>query len=194
MSHIWLFFLLASLVSGGLSGQLSHLSVAAIQGAQEGVQLSLALAGALCLWSAVSRVMEKSGLSEKLSQLLSPFLSRIFPETCRDGAARSFLCANFTANLLGLGSAATPMGVSCVRRMQEFSRDKKRASNEMCRLIVMNTASIQLLPATIASVRSASGCETPFDILPAVWLASALSVLVGVTAAKLLAAAGRCRR
>ena len=131
--------------------------------------------------------MEKSGLSEKLSQLLSPFLSRIFPETCRDGAARSFLCANFTANLLGLGSAATPMGVSCVRRMQEFSRDKKRASNEMCRLIVMNTASIQLLPTTVAGVRSALGSADPFDILPAVWTASLLSVLAGLAAAKLFA-------
>ena len=187
MSHIWLFFLLASLVSGGLSGQLSHLSVAAMQGAQEGAQLALSLAGALCLWSAVSRVMEKSGLSEKLSQLLSPFLSRIFPETCHDAEARSFLCANFTANLLGLGSAATPMGVSCVRRMQEFSRDKKRASNEMCRLIVMNTASIQLLPTTVAGVRSALGSADPFDILPAVWTASLLSVLAGLAAAKLFA-------
>ena len=182
MSHIWLFFLLASLVSGGLSGQLSHLSVAAMQGAQEGVQLSLALAGALCLWSAVSRVMEKSGLSEKLS----PFLSRIFPETCRDGAARSFLCANFTANLLGLGSAATPMGVSCVRRMQEFSRDKTRASNEMCRLIVMNTASIQLLPTTVAALRSSLGSSHPFEILPAVWVSSVCSVAVGLLAAFVL--------
>ena len=180
MSHIWLFFLLASLISGGLSGQLSHLSVAAMQGAQEGVQLSLALAGALCLWSAVSRVMEK------LSQLLSPFLSRIFPETCRDGAARSFLCANFTANLLGLGSAATPMGVSCVRRMQEFSRDKKRASNEMCRLIVMNTASIQLLPTTVAALRSSLGSSHPFEILPAVWISSVCSVAVGLFAAFVL--------
>ena len=184
MSHIWLFFLLASLISGGLSGQLSHLSVAAIQGAQEGAHLSLA--GALCLWSAVSRVMEKSGLSEKLSQLLSPFLSRIFPETCRDGAARSFLCANFTANLLGLGSAATPMGVSCVRRMQEFSRDKKRASNEMCRLIVMNTASIQLLPTTVAALRSSLGSSHPFEILPAVWISSVCSVAVGLFAAFVL--------
>ena len=186
MSHIWLFFLLASLISGGLSGQLSHLSVAAIQGAQEGVQLSLALAGALCLWSAVSRVMEKSGLSEKLTQLLSPFLSRIFPETCHDAEARSFLCANFTANLLGLGSAATPMGVSCVRRMQEFSRDKKRASNEMCRLIVMNTASIQLLPTTVAALRSSLGSSHPFEILPAVWVSSVCSVAVGLLAAFVL--------
>ena len=186
MSHIWLFFLLASLLSGGLTGQLSHLSVAAMQGAQEGAQLALSLAGALCLWSAVSRVMEESGLSGNLSRVFSPLLSRVFPETCRDREARGFLCANFTANLLGLGSAATPMGVSCVRRMQALQSDKTRASNEMCRLIVMNTASIQLLPTTVAALRASLGARSPFEILPAVWLSSVCSVAVGLLAAFIL--------
>ena len=186
MSYIWSFFLLASLASGALTGRLSHLSVAAMQGAQEGAQLVLSLAGALCLWSGVARVMEESGLSGKLSRVLAPLLSRIFPETCRDAAARGFLCANFTANLLGLGSAATPMGVSCVRRMQALSCDKTRASNEMCRLIVMNTASIQLLPTTVAALRASLGASRPFEILPAVWVSSVCSVAVGLLAAYVL--------
>lgn len=109
MSYIWLFFLGASLVCGVLTDQVSGLSGAAMQGAQQGAELCLSLCGALCLWSGAARVMEKSGLMQKLSCVLSPFLSRIFPETCRDAEARGYLCANFTANLLGLGSAATPM-------------------------------------------------------------------------------------
>ena len=100
MSYIWLFFLGASLVCGVLTDQVSGLSGAAMQGAQQGAELCLSLCGALCLWSGAARVMEKSGLMQKLSCVLSPFLSRIFPETCRDAEARGYLCANFTANLL----------------------------------------------------------------------------------------------
>ena len=123
------------------------------------------------------------------------FLTKNLKITLRDDREEKTLAAvsaNVSANLLGLGNAATPLGIQAARRMARGCGGV--ASDELCLLVVLNTASIQLLPATIASVRSASGCETPFDILPAVWLASALSVLVGVTAAKLLAAAGRCRR
>ena len=184
MSHIWLFFLLASLAAGALTGQVSHLSVAAMQGAQEGVQLSLALAGALCLWSAVSRVMEKSGLAEKLASLLRPLLARLFPDSARDAAALQNLSGNFTANLLGLGSAATPLGIAAVRRMQALSGSPD-ASDEMCRLIVLNTASVQLIPSTVAAVRASLGAPRAFEILPAVWLTSLCSVTAGLFAAKL---------
>ena len=186
MSYIWLFFLGASLVCGVLTDQVSGLSGAAMQGAQQGAELCLSLCGALCLWSGAARVMEKSGLMQKLSCVLSPFLSRIFPETCRDAEARGYLCANFTANLLGLGSAATPMGVGCVHRMQTLSPTPERAGNEMCRLIVMNTASVQLLPTTVAALRAGLGADSPFEILPAVWVSSLCSVAVGLLAAALL--------
>ena len=186
MSYIWSFFLLASLVCAVFTGKPAALSAAALTGAQEGVQLSLSLAGALVLWSGVSKTMTDNGLAQKLSNLLRPFLSRIFPETCRDAEALSYLCANFSCNLLGLGSAATPMGVSCVRRMQMLSQSKTRASNEMCRLIVMNTASLQLLPSTLCAVRAGLGAARPFEILPAVWVSSIVSVAVGLLAAFVL--------
>ena len=186
MSYIWSFFLLASLVCAALSGQGAALSAAALTGAQAGVKLSLSLAGALVLWSGVSKAMTDSGLAQKLSSLLRPVLSRIFPETCRDAQALSYLSANVSSNLLGLGSAATPMGVSCVRRMQMLTQSKTRASNEMCRLIVLNTASIQLLPSTVCSIRAALGAARPFEILPAVWVSSAVSAGVGLLAACVL--------
>ena len=186
MSYIWSFFLLASLACAALSGQGAALSAAALTGAQAGVKLSLSLAGALVLWSGVSKAMTDSGLAQKLSSLLRPFLSRIFPETCRDAQALSYLSVNVSSNLLGLGSAATPMGVSCVRRMQMQTQSKTRASNEMCRLIVLNTASIQLLPSTVCSIRAALGAARPFEILPAVWVSSAVSAGVGLLAACVL--------
>ena len=186
MSYIWSFFLLASLVCAALSGQGAALSAAALTGALAGVKLSLSLAGALVLWSGVSKAMTDSGLAQKLSSLLRPVLARIFPETCRDAQALSYLSVNVSSNLLGLGSAATPMGVSCVRRMQMQTQSKTRASNEMCRLIVLNTASIQLLPSTVCSIRAALGAARPFEILPAVWVSSAVSAGVGLLAACVL--------
>lgn len=184
MSYIWSLFLAASFAASLLTCHTSSLSAAALLGAQEGFSLCLSLGGSLCLWSGVMRVMEKSGLADALCGLFRPLLSRLFPETFRDETARRLLSANFSANLLGLGSAATPMGTACVRRMQALRPEAgTRASDEMCRLVVMNTASIQLIPTTVCALRAQLGAASPFEILPAVWLSSVLSLGVGLLAA-----------
>ena len=192
MTWIWTGMVVLSLVFGLLTGRLDAVADAAMDGAASAVELSVSMAGVLCLWSGVMEIMNACGLSEGLARVFRPVLRRLLPNACRDPETLAAVSANTSANLLGLGNAATPLGIRAACRMARGCDGV--ASDELCLLVVLNTASIQLLPATIASVRSASGCETPFDILPAVWLASALSVLVGVTAAKLLAAAGRCRR
>ena len=129
-------------------------------------------------------IMNVCGLSAGLARLFRPLLRRLLPNASRDPETLAAVSANVSANLLGLGNAATPLGIRAARRMARGCGGT--ASDELCRLVVLNTASIQLIPATIASVRSAAGCKTPFDILPAVWLASALSVTVGLLAAWLL--------
>lgn len=184
LTILWTIFLCLSLFSALLTGQTQALSAALLQGAQAGAALCVSLSGALCLWSGLAKLLQSCGLMQKFSHLLRPFLSRIFPETCRDEQALGYLSANFSANLLGLGSAATPMGIACVRRMQTLSGSRTRASDEMCRLIVMNTASLQLIPSTVAALRASLGAERPFEILPAVWLSSACSVAVGLLAAR----------
>ena len=126
--------------------------------------------------------MEKVGLTQKLSRLLRPVLSRIFPSSATDQVLASHLSANVCANILGLGNAATPMGIQAAQRLARNSRNGC-ASDELCRLIVLNTASIQLIPANVAAVRSGLGCGTPFDILPCVWLTSLLSTGFGLLAA-----------
>ena len=135
--------------------------------------------------------MKVCGLSDRLARAFRPILRRLLPQASRDGETLAAVSANVSANLLGLGNAATPLGIRAARRMARGCEGV--ASDELCLLVVLNTASIQLLPATIASVRAAAGCRTPFDILPAVWLSSALSVAAGLTMARLLAAAGRRR-
>ena len=143
------------------------------------------MAGMLCLWMGVMEIMRRSGLTEKLSRLLRPALRLLFPQEAGDRAVMDSISANISANLLGLGNAATPLGIEAVRRMGRKSPGT--ASDAMCMLVVCNTASIQLFPTTVAAVRAAAGSRAPFDILPAVWLASALSVAVGIAACKLLA-------
>lgn len=178
-----------SLLFGCATGQLSAVSAAALTGAQSAVELCLSMAGAICLWSGVMTLMDRCGLSEKLAALLRPLLRRILPNASRDSETLAALSANVSANLLGLGNAATPLGIRAATRMAQGCNSV--ASDELCRLVVLNTASIQLLPTTVAAVRSAHGCAAPFDILPAVWLSSVLSVSAGLLAARGLQAVWR---
>lgn len=185
LSYIWTSFVSISFLLSLLHGAGPETSAAAITGAKAGVELALSMAGALCLWSGLANVMEKSGATRALSRLFRPLLGRIFPKACADDSAFGYIVGNFTANLLGLGNAATPLGISAVTRMKELSGSSS-ATNEMCRLIVLNTASIQLIPTTVAAVRAGLGAVSAFDILPAVWVASLLSAASGVLAAWLM--------
>lgn len=182
MSWIWAAMVLLSIGAAALLGRGSALSAAVLEGAQSGVTLILGMAGAICLWSGVGQVMERSGVTDLLAKLLSPLLKRLFPDTKKDAALSRHLSANICANILGLGNAATPMGIRAAQRMAA-SGPPGIASNQMCRLIVLNTASIQLIPTSVAAVRLAAGCSTPFDILPAVWLTSLCSTALGLLSA-----------
>ena len=191
MSYIWVGFLALSLLCGLLNGS-ADLGRAAMEGAGKAVTLCVSLTGSLCLWSGFSAVLERSGLRAGLARLLSPVLGWLYPTARRDPAAMGALSGNVTANLLGLGSAATPLGVEAVRRMQRLA-GTDTATDEMCRLVVMNTASIQLLPTTVAALRGSLGAAAPFDILPAVWVTSVLSVSAGLVAASCFRKVSRVR-
>ena len=177
MSIIWTGMVVVSVVCGLMLGNGPAVAAAAIE-------LCLTMAGVLCLWMGVMEIMKRSGLADKLSKLLQPILCRLYPDFKKDRETMDAVSANVSANLLGLGNAATPLGIQAARRMAK--KTPGVASDSLCMLVVCNTASIQLIPTTVASVRLAAGCAAPFDILPAVWLASAVSVTVGVLAAKIM--------
>lgn len=185
MAAIWTGMVVISILCGLATGNGPAVGAAALEGAGAAVDLCLAMAGVLCLWMGVMEIMKRSGLSAGLSRLLRPLLRRLYPEFARDREVMDCISANVSANLLGLGNAATPLGIQAAQKMSR--RRPGVACDGMCMLVVCNTASIQLIPTTVAGVRLAAGCETPFDILPAVWLASTLSVCVGILAAKVLA-------
>ncbi|NLW64886.1 MAG: spore maturation protein A [Clostridiales bacterium] len=173
-----------SLIYAALSGSLPALSSAVVEGAHSAVTLCLSICGLICFWQAVMEVMRQSGLADGLSRLLRPVLKKLFPTAASDRDTMNALTANVSANLLGLGNAATPAGINAAKGLQRLSGHTD-ASDELCLLVVMNTASIQLIPTTVASLRAALGAQSPFDILPAVWLCSACSVTAGLCAAKL---------
>lgn len=183
----WIFTILVTvaLVASMVTGRGSELAAAIPKGAQAGVTLAISLAGSICLWMGVGKVMEKVGFTAFLSRLLSPLLKKVFPSTKKDAVLAGHLSANICANFLGMGNAATPMGILAAQRLAEKRKDGI-ACNELCRLIVLNTASIQLIPATVAAARVSLGCATPFDILPAVWVTSLCSAGMGLLAAFLL--------
>ena len=185
MTCIWLGMVLLAVLWGAAAGTLPAVSAAVTEGAQSAVTLCIGLAGALLLWSALMELLRQGGLLRGLTRLLRPLLQRIYPAAfaAPEGGGDD-IALNFTANLLGLGSAATPAGLRAAKAMARRSRGV--ATGELCALVVMNSASVQLLPATVAALRASLGAAQPFDILPCVWLTSLCSVCAGLGAAKLL--------
>ena len=182
ISWIWTGSLAISLVCSVIRGTGQALASALLQGAQAGVELAIAMAGSLCLWAGVGKLLDIAGITDLLSKLLKPGLYRLFPGAKADPALARSISGNICANFLGLGNAATPMGIQAAKAMKQGDT----ATDELCRLVVLNTASIQLIPSSVAAVRSALGCNTPFDILPAVWITSLCSAGLGVAAAWVL--------
>lgn len=184
MAWIWTGMAVVSVVCGAVYGRMEAVSAAALEGAGQAVRLCLSMAGMLCLWTGLMEVMDRCGLSRRLGRLFRPVLRRLLPQASRDPETLAAVTANVSANLLGLGNAATPAGIQAARRMAVGCGGT--ASDELCRLVVLNTASVQLLPSTVAALRGGLGSAAPLDILPAVWLSSALSVTAGLACARVL--------
>ena len=184
MAIVWGVMVMASVVCAVAGGRMAQVSSAALEGARAAVELCISLAGVLCLWSGFMELLKQCGLERKLAALFRPLMRRLLPQASRDAETIAAVSGNLSANLLGLGNAATPLGIRAARRMALGAEG--RATDELCRLVVLNTASVQLLPTTVAAVRAGCGSAAPFDILPAVWVSSILSVSVGLLAARLL--------
>ncbi len=185
MGIIWTGMILVSILYSCAVGTAAAVGDAAIKGAEEAVRLCLNIGGIMCLWCAVMELMRECKIAEALAGALKPILRLLFPEAAKHESILEPLSANVGANLLGLGNAATPMGIQAAKGMAALGK-KGEATNELCRLVVLNTASIQLLPTTVAAIRAAEGAVMPFDILPAVWISSAISVAVGLAAAYIM--------
>lgn len=185
MAVLWTAMVSISVLCAAATGRLEALSAAALSGAAAAVELSIAMAGAVCLWCGVLEVLRRGGALEGLSRLMRPVLGLLYPEFRNDRRVMEPLTANVAANLLGVGNAATPMGIRAAAAMARNLGGV--ASDSLCMLVVINSSSLQIIPATVAAARAAAGSAAPFEILPAVWLASAVSVAAGIVAARFFA-------
>lgn len=185
MGKFFFFSVLISMIFGLLEGKLPEVSAAAMEEPLHAVELSIKLLGSLCFWSGILETARQSGVVDLLCRILKPFLGIIFPRLKGEEKALGAISMNVAANLLGLGNAATPLGIAAMKELQKLSGFSFAATKEMVCFVVMNTASLQLLPTTVATLRLESGAERPFDILPAVWFVSACSLVTGIAAAKL---------
>lgn len=178
MNYVWLALVILSIAFGAANGTLEATSSAALDGAKAAVELSIALAGTLCLWNGVLEVMRRAGIDRALARAARPLLGRLLSDIRENDEALGAVSANLSANLLGLGNAATPLGIRAAKLMA----DGDRATDSLCTFVVMNTASLQLVPATVAALRASLGASAPFDILPAVWCSSAVALMAGLLA------------
>ena len=191
MTAILTFMLCASALYAALTGNAAQTAAAVSEGAAAAVRVCVSAGGTICLWSGVMEVMRASGLSGRLAAALKRPLRLLFPGARDEGILRA-LAENLSANLLGLGGAATPPGIRAARLMAERA-DSGRADGDLMTLVVLNSASVQLIPATAAALRASAGAKDPFDILPAVWITSLVSVVTGLAFIKLSCRFGRKR-
>ena len=185
LNYIWSGLILLSLVVSFFTGRFEQCSVAAIEGAGEGVTLAITLCGAMCFWSGIMEIASKSGMLNILTKLMKPITKFLFPTLSQQSPAMSAIVTNMTANILGMSNAATPLGLRAMEELQKLNTDKKRASRDMCMFVVLNTASIQLIPTTLIALRASMGSSAPTSIIVPIWITSALTLTIGVICAKI---------
>ncbi len=193
LNYIWSGMILISFAVAIFTGRIEETTAAAMEGAGNAVQTCIGLLGVMCLWSGLAKIAENSGLTSVFAKLLRPVTKIIFPGLKKDSAALNAIVLNMVANLLGMGNAATPLGIAAMKELDKENRHRGTASNEMCMFVVINTASIQLIPATVISLRQMFGSSNPSGIVVPVWICSVCAVVMGVLAAKFFEIRGKNR-
>ena len=186
MNLIFGWLIILSFIIGGVTGNISLVSLAVINESQNAVELVFRLAGTICFWSGIMKIAEKSKICDKIAVLISPFINMIFDTSDLSKNARLYITMNITSNLLGLGNASTPLALLAMKEMDKCNKNKQYASNNMIIFVVLNTASIQIIPTTVGAIRANYGSDSPFIIIPAVIICSLCSVTVGLITAKIL--------
>lgn len=185
LNYVWGVMLVFSIVFSFFNGTTEEVGKAALSGAESAVTLSLSMLGMMCLWSGLMQIAENGGITKTLSKFFSPVFRRLFPEYKNNTKVLSAISSNVTANLLGLGNAATPLGLEAMKRMNENNKVKGTANNSMIMFVVLNTASLQLVPTTISVIRQSAGASVPMDITPCIWISSFFALMVGIILVKL---------
>ncbi len=188
LNYIWIGLLMIGFAFGIVNGRLDDVTKAAMDSAQTAVTVCIGLLGVMCLWTGLMKIAEKSGLIRIIGRAVRPVLVFLFPEIPKDHPALGAIVMNLVANFLGLGNAATPLGLKAMKELQSINKDKKTATNAMCMFLVLNTAAIQLVPANIIALRTSEGSKKPAEIIICIWIASVCATIMGIIAVKMLSA------
>ena len=185
MNTVFPVMMILSFVCAMVTGNMKELSASVVEGGSNAVDLIIRLVSMLCLWGGIMEIADRAGVTKSISKLLSPVIKLIFPRLRQEKDALEAISMNITANILGLGNAATPLGLEAMRRLQNINPDTSKASDEMVVFVVMNTAAMHIIPTTVATLRGQYGSESPMSILPASVLTSFCALTVAIVAAKL---------
>lgn len=185
LNYIWLGLMIAGFIVAMLNGRIEAVTKAAIDSAGEAIELGIALLGVLCLWSGLMGIAEKSGIIRYLSRIMRPVFRLLFPGIPKNHPAVAAIIMNLAANFLGMGNAATPLGLKAMNELQKLNSKKDTATDAMCMFLVLNTSAIQLIPATIIAIRTKLGSSAPAEIIGTIWITSLCATISGVIAAKL---------
>lgn len=186
LNKIWPFFIIISFVYAIYSGNISNVNNAIFSSAEQTVNLCLTLLGTFCLWNGIMNIALKTSLVKKLTKILKPFIHFLFPDIKDNPEISEQVSMNIIANILGLGNASTPIGLKAIRSMQETNSNKKTLNNSMAMFILINTASLQIIPTTVIAIRTSLGSSQPSKIILAVWVATVAAFVTAVTFGKLL--------
>ena len=186
MNYIWFFIILISIISAAITGRMEHLINALLSSTRKTIEVALYLAGIMAFWLGVMKIAEKSELVNLISKLLAPVAKFLFPSVPKDSPVIGDIAMNFTANAIGVTNAATPIGIQALKGLQKLNKDKNSASNDMCMLVGMNTASFQLVPASVIAVLAANGAKNPTEIVFPTLIVTTISFLSAIIIAKIL--------
>ena len=186
LNIIWPIFIVVSIVYALFSGNIQNVSNGIFDSAASAVELTLTFFGTICLWNGIMQIAKQTTLMEKLTKVLRPFMRFLFPELKKQKQAQEEISINIVANLLGLGNAATPLGLKAMKTLQKENSKKDTLSNSMAMFIVLNTASLQIIPTNVIAIRSSLGSSSPSGIILQVWVATVVAALVGNIATKIL--------
>jgi spore maturation protein A len=180
VNFIWLFFILSGFIVAAIQGNVDAVTQAAFEGAKSGVSVCFGLISILVFWLGMMRIAEDAGILSKLAVLLRPFIRFLFPSVPKNHPALGYIMSNMSANILGLGNAATPMGIKAMQELQKLNPDKEKASTAMCTLLALNTSSITLIPATLIAIRMNFNSLNPAEIVGTTLIATIISTTAAI--------------
>lgn len=186
LNILWPIFIILSIIYAIFSGNIQNINNSIYESTENVVQFSLTLMGMTCLWSGIMEVASNTKMIEIISKILKPIMKFLFPNMKENSKAYNNIVMNITANILGLGNAATPLGLKSMQELQKENKDKKALSHHMMMLIVINTASLQIIPTTVLAIQSSLGSENPNIIIFPVWISTICAAIVGIVATKIL--------